>query len=49
MHAECPCCNKAEEDIHHILNCEERYKKKKKYSCEKLGKVIKMYKIRTIF
>ena len=24
MHAEYPCCNKAEEDIHHILNCEER-------------------------
>ena len=24
MHANCPSCKEAEEDIHHILNCEER-------------------------
>ena len=24
MHAACPCCNRADEDIHHILNCDDR-------------------------
>ena len=30
MHADCPSCKEAEEDIHHILNCEERAHKTNK-------------------